>query len=1111
MNIHEVPYGETTTLEVEPEMDGGFGTRLPQRAEALLQFSKGTGQTLLRVGSEAWSIRGVDARNRTLLGKLEERNLPRLCWVAHTLPKGAETQRALLQVHEFPLLYSWPGDIDLGVDDRLVEQVQQKHVRLRSVSDVVSWLTEKVLLRSTGEAGISRVFLSGSVHPQAKQLGAFRLLGNGIAVDVARGRDERLRITRVVGQPRPEQYDERRPVLLVLGGWRFRDVTIAGEFRGMARTQLDQLVERSSSYLHLWKEYNALERDGILRRARHFGLLRYAQRDLKGSGLWRFHLHATENLEERLRHFQDAEDVDLEAAEVAPAELLPGAVSETPPEESGQRKRRKSPFVGSFVTADAARKTLDIRPLQDDDARPPSAGVLFVSLSGDYKRLERREEAHGLIAAAESRMPQLGLLIEGQEVPERRRGMHKALSQAVREIFDAEPTDKQLEALHVALNTPDIALIQGPPGTGKTKVITALQVRLAELEEKEGIAGRMLLTSYQHDAVENAASKTKVFGLPAIKVGRRRGQDGSENSDGFDRWRRERAEAVRADLAALPERPVTDILRRVRNFAAAYVGAPREQGEAIPLLEEISALAREQLPTMLQDRLLTLLQELKRGKSPVAGGADEEREQALKAVRSLRTEAVAFSDDGRRNARRVLNQLGLLQLLEAPERELLELASGWDAEALPPFLRELKELQGRLVDRLLPDERPLGVPAVHADVEALLAAIIDELYRRVRETAAGPDAVLHDYLDDLEHDIEGFRDAVRDYTVVLAATCQQAVGYQMALVKGDSTRFQNVIVDEAARANPLDLLIPMSRAERRIILVGDHRQLPHILEPDVEEQLEQSVSEATREALRRSLFERLFRELKARQNRDTIPRIVTLDVQYRMHPVLGDFVSDTFYRKYGEAFRSGRPASDFVHGLDDYGNAAAAWVEAPIGHGPEHGGRSKSRPFEARWIAREVQKLAEQRPELSFGVIAFYSAQVQAVLREMERLGLAEQGDDGSYRVAAAWRMTRDRRERLRVGTVDAFQGKEFDVVLLSMTRSNGLRATEKDGLLLRRKYGHLMLENRLCVAMSRQQRLLITVGDGAMLHGEAAASVIPGLVAFRQLCEGRHGTVLSA
>jgi superfamily I DNA and/or RNA helicase len=153
------------------------------------------------------------------------------------------------------------------------------------------------------------------------------------------------------------------------------------------------------------------------------------------------------------------------------------------------------------------------------------------------------------------------------------------------------------------------------------------------------------------------------------------------------------------------------------------------------------------------------------------------------------------------------------------------------------------------------------------------------------------------------------------------------------------------------------------------------------------------------------------------------------------------------------------------------------------------------------------------RPDLSVGVVSFYSAQVNEILRQMEPLGMTEQLEDGSLRIHDSWKTTRSDSgrltERLRVGTVDAFQGKEFDVVLLSMTRSNDLAADQPK--LLRRKYGHLMLENRLCVAMSRQKRLLIVVGDSGMLIGEQAAQAVPGLVRFLKLCEGDHGVRLHA
>ena len=94
----------------------------------------------------------------------------------------------------------------------------------------------------------------------------------------------------------------------------------------------------------------------------------------------------------------------------------------------------------------------------------------------------------------------------------------------------------------------------------------------------------------------------------------------------------------------------------------------------------------------------------------------------------------------------------------------------------------------------------------------------------------------------------------------------------------------------------------------------------------------------------------------------------------------------------------------------------------------------------------------------------------------------------------------------MRIGTVDAFQGKEFDVVFLSCVRSNKL--PDRDDDQLRRKYGHLLLPNRLCVAMSRQKRLLVAVGDRSMFDTEVAAKEVLGLHAFLKLCGGDDGMV---
>jgi superfamily I DNA and/or RNA helicase len=228
---------------------------------------------------------------------------------------------------------------------------------------------------------------------------------------------------------------------------------------------------------------------------------------------------------------------------------------------------------------------------------------------------------------------------------------------------------------------------------------------------------------------------------------------------------------------------------------------------------------------------------------------------------------------------------------------------------------------------------------------------------------------------------------------------------------------------------------------------------------------------------------------------------------------LGDFISDVFYKPYGESFDSGRVPTDFEHNISGYGNAVAAWVNIPFRLGRESGRQSKKRLAEAKWIAKEARKILDERPDLSVGVITFYSAQVDELMRQMEPNGLTEMTDEGGLRIAESWRQTRDQSgkliERLRVGTVDAFQGKEFDVVFLSMTRSNDFTGTDEKAL--RKKFGHLMLENRLCVAMSRQQRLLIVVGDTEMLRHSKAGDAIPGLLKFHELCGGEHGVQLHA
>ena len=262
----------------------------------------------------------------------------------------------------------------------------------------------------------------------------------------------------------------------------------------------------------------------------------------------------------------------------------------------------------------------------------------------------------------------------------------------------------------------------------------------------------------------------------------------------------------------------------------------------------------------------------------------------------------------------------------------------------------------------------------------------------------------------------------------------------------------------------------------------------------------------------RSATTRLWRQFKQREAADGFSRVVMLDTQFRIHPRLGDFVSQQFYENAGLGkVHSGRKAEDFIAEVPGFGGAVCAWRDVPAEAGREEShGTSRRRRSEAKQVAREVQRLLTVlEQDMSVGVITFYAAQRDCIFEELAGLGISEKGD-GGWRVRPEHAANAQCAERLRIGTVDAFQGKEFDVVVLSVVRSNPLplgllddadsaEAYEKPAS---RKYGHLRTSNRLNVAMSRQRRLLVAVGDQAMFSGKAASQAVPEMNAFLELCQ---------
>jgi superfamily I DNA and/or RNA helicase len=290
---------------------------------------------------------------------------------------------------------------------------------------------------------------------------------------------------------------------------------------------------------------------------------------------------------------------------------------------------------------------------------------------------------------------------------------------------------------------------------------------------------------------------------------------------------------------------------------------------------------------------------------------------------------------------------------------------------------------------------------------------------------------------DARRHLYGVQRAIVHGARVVACT---AAGADAGLL-GDEL-FDRVVLDEATQAADPIALSALRRG-RIAVLGGDPRQLP----PTV-------IARDAQAGLGTTLFERLV----AREPACT----AWLTVQYRMNETLMAYPSESMYASRLVAHES--VASHDLGGLGletdpdraealtfiDY--AGAGWDEER--GGDASGGRpqdpSTRNSSSAARTAREVRRLlARGLPACDLAVITPYDAQVR-LLRTLL------QGEMSAG---------------LEVGSIDGFQGREKEAVILDLVRSNA------DG-----QIGFLSDTRRMNVAITRARRSLVVLGDSATI-----------------------------
>ena len=542
-------------------------------------------------------------------------------------------------------------------------------------------------------------------------------------------------------------------------------------------------------------------------------------------------------------------------------------------------------------------------------------------------------------------------------------------------------------AVRAALGAEDFLLVEGPPGTGKTTFIA--EIILQTLNQNP--EARILLSSQTHVALDNGLER--IYELkPDLKMARI-GRIGDvrispemsklllENQ--MDSWSK--------NVFASGD-------RYLKNWAIQK-GVSADEVELAIKLEELSFVRKE-------------IQNLENKCQKIQSRLDQNDER-----RSLRDDGVTRLLAGEK-VTELQEEISHIQSRvrehEREEKDLRnELRKRGDDEA------DLVEFSAEELDEWVQDLMPLDQEEAH--VFKQLLNIHAEWQSRF-----GKDPE--------------FLVALLTRSQVIAGTCIGIAG-----IKGiQDLDFDLCIIDEASKATATEMLVPMSRSKRWIV-VGDPKQLPPFEGEIIDKPYLARKYDLNPQDIKRTLFDHLLETLPAECKK-------ILSIQHRMVAPIGDLISKCFYDGKLESAKK-----DTDDSLQLVLPKPVTWFSSSnIGqHQEKRAGSSFTNPCEAAIVTQLLKRLdfllKQQRKHYKVAILTGYSSQRMVLDRSIQ----SEKHN---------WEHL-----EVDVNTVDAFQGREADIAVYTVTRSN------KKG-----NIGFLRDLERLNVALSRGKVALVIIGDHA-------------------------------
>ncbi|WP_322528800.1 AAA domain-containing protein [Salinicola sp. LHM] len=607
---------------------------------------------------------------------------------------------------------------------------------------------------------------------------------------------------------------------------------------------------------------------------------------------------------------------------------------------------------------------------------------------------QRRQKALYRVLKGEALIPELAKHFDSTTVPiEDKLPPLKAPNEQEMQRFNLD--DSKQQAMRHVLNK-RLNVIMGPPGTGKTTLLANLLEHLHQLPE----VNKILLVSQSHVAVNEVAIRAREV---ISRLAR---------SEGLD------PESVEPSMVRLGDRSrlgpeLLDI--HVEALQSQYRTAFHRDFDARLLaLSPRLGLPRDFLldTASLYRRLGRELHEYNLARKICA---------ELKATREAE---ISKPHRGKEREYEVAQQQ-LMRLHDALSRKLREYTDEFES------LLESEDPQLSLLE-ILAQRHQINNP--------LQVSRLSEVVN-----------IAHHWYQRLSADEDGFAGFA-------AKTRKLVIGTLVGIGKSSYNLAKNeydiAIIDEAGRATASELAMAMQSA-KRVILVGDHKQLPPLYNKNLITQVASKLGLDEKE-VRRTDFERAF--LKSQGH--------MLDTQYRMAKPIGDLVSHVFYE---DGLHTGRPpAPDWMKQLPSPWDRTVTWLNTS--HSPQLeqnlGKFGVANLAEIDLVCSLLQQLTEDSEAMEhlrawshddrlppIGIITGYRKQVDALRQRL---------DSDSWATPI--------RSLVRIDTIDSYQGSENRIVLLSLVRHN-----------LDKKTGFMDDFPRINVALSRAKERLIVIGAGSM------------------------------